>query len=252
MGKNYGITSGFSGRLGPVVGYNRLGVWCLRTLPTRVHNPRTARQQAHRKDFRRQVALAAELRNAVLPGLQREARQQGLTAYNLFVRLNHRYINAQEVQWERLRVAAGPAAPVRIVGASVDNEGVLEVRFEKNPMGRSCSGSDLVRMYVHCPATGKGMRCQLVARRAQRASLMLPEDMLGEQLEVYAYAEDVQGRMSDSCHASVSERLAAGSEVDLEGDEGAAAGLVAAEEAAAGAAASSAATTPLRAAIPPS
>ena len=54
-----GYLGGFSGRLGPAVGYMWNGKWCLRSHQQFVHNPRTAAQVEHRELFKQQVQLVS-------------------------------------------------------------------------------------------------------------------------------------------------------------------------------------------------
>ena len=54
-----GYLGGYSGRLGPVVGYLWRGKWCLRAKPGKVRNPRTDRQQSHRHLFKAMVQFAS-------------------------------------------------------------------------------------------------------------------------------------------------------------------------------------------------
>ena len=99
-----GILGGYSGKVGPVVGYMWNGVWCLRVHQPRVTNPRTAAQVAHREMFKQEVQLAAKMSWAVGTTLRDEARAIGMTAYNLFVKLNQHAFGMEE---ERLTVDYG-------------------------------------------------------------------------------------------------------------------------------------------------
>ena len=83
-----GYMGPFSGTLGTAIGYMWNGKWCMRSRPTAVHNPRTPEQVAHREMFKREVQLAADLRDAIVPSMSDMARQMGMTSYNLFVSVN--------------------------------------------------------------------------------------------------------------------------------------------------------------------
>ena len=70
-----GYMGGFSGTMGPTVGYVWNGKWCLRSKPGIVHNPRTDKQMAHRAMFKQEVQLASRLRRPVLTGLSADGRE---------------------------------------------------------------------------------------------------------------------------------------------------------------------------------
>ena len=89
MGKLYGgYMGGFSGKLGPAVGYMWNGKWCVRSKPGVVRNPRTPEQVAQREMFKREVQLAADLGETVVRTMREQSREMGMTSYNLFVHVN--------------------------------------------------------------------------------------------------------------------------------------------------------------------
>ena len=150
-----GFMGGFSGRLGPAVGFERLGRWYLRALPRMVTNPRTEAQQEHRAMFKQEVQLAANMRWAVNTGMKKVAHQMGLTAQNLFVKANQQAFSMApssqltsgrgaerglRVDYPTLQVSLGPVAPVAITNVE---RGVMSdelvVHFEKNPEHQAAS-----------------------------------------------------------------------------------------------------------------
>ena len=91
-----GYLGGFTGRLGTAVGYQWNGKWCLRRMPAQMTNPQTVKQMEHRQAFKEQVQLAAGMRQVIVAGLTAEARQLGMTSYNLFVHLNQQAFSMVE------------------------------------------------------------------------------------------------------------------------------------------------------------
>lgn len=206
MAKIYdGYLGGFSGKLGTAIGYNWNGRWCLRSLPAHVHNPRTERQQEHRMMFREEVRLAARMAMPVNLALWELGRASGMTSYNLFVKMNQPAFGwvdgALRVDWLRLRLSSGPVAPVALSDVAVDEHNVLNVRFEKNPLRVSASGSDHVYLFVYCPALASGYLASPVFRRSGGASLMLPDGYGREELKLYAIVCDERNRWSETAAA---------------------------------------------------
>jgi hypothetical protein len=229
---------GFSGRLGPAVGYGRLGRWYVRALPRQVANPRTEAQQEHRAMFKQEVQLAAQMRWAVNVGMKGVAHQMGLTAQNLFVKANQQAFSAatasQEemsaapyagrmpalqlhVDYPALQVSLGPVAPVAITEATLNEDNVLTVHFEKNPEHRAASAYDSVYLWIYSPAEGKGYLTNAVYRRAKRFDILLPEWLTptpqsfgqppsgrgaSDELHLYAFVQDEEGRCSASAYGS--------------------------------------------------
>ena len=145
--QQHGINDGYRGSVGTVIGYQWRDVWCLRSRPVRVRNPRTPQQQAGRSVFGIVSSLAAGFSTALRLGLQQESRRQGMTARNLFVRLNRPAVtltdDGVEVDYPSFAVAAGPVAPVAFDAAAVDGLSVV-VPFERNPLHLRTDSADEV------------------------------------------------------------------------------------------------------------
>ena len=199
-----GYLGGFSGRLGPAVGYMWNGKWCLRSRPPMVRNPRTEAQEAHRSLFKQEVQLAARMRWAVTTALTEAARAAGMTSYNLFVSLNQGAFRLEDnrlaVDWASLQLSLGPVAPVALGRATVTDDGRLEVDFERNPLHMASNAYDQVRLYVYSPELGQGYLSAAVYRREGRVALLLPAGFAGTELHLYAFAFDRQGRYSATAY----------------------------------------------------
>lgn len=105
----------------------------------------------------------------------------------------------------RLIVSAGPVAPVALGVPQTDDDGVLTVTFEKNPLHLNASSVDYVHLYVYCPAVKDGYLAAPVYRKERKISVALPDSYLGGELHVYAFVTDNEGRASATCYAGVSE-----------------------------------------------
>ena len=207
--QRFGITDGFRGSVGPVIGYQWRGQWCLRAKPRRVHNPQTAAQQEHRLLFRDMVRLASHMLPVLRMGLYQAAVAEHMTEGNLFVKMNKDLFAPQGVDYRGLALSTGPVAPVEFTAAGLDVQGVLRVEFEKNPLHVRADSDDEVRVYVYCPALRRGVMSGGVARRARRMQMALPDEFLGCELHCYGFVRDADGRTSETLY------------IDLDGEEGA-------------------------------
>lgn len=205
MAKQYGsFMGGFSGKLGPAVGYMWNGRWVVRSLPTQVRNPRTEAQTACRALFKREVQLAASMRMAVLQGFTALAREAHMTSYNLFVSLNQDCFGLENgrftVRWEGLRLSDGPVAPVLLGEPEYTSDNVLTVSFDKNLSAPRSRNYDRVYLYVYCESLGTGFLAAPVYRRDRRVSVMLPDCFAGCEVRLYAFVQDGQGHGSATCY----------------------------------------------------
>ncbi|MCR5444059.1 MAG: DUF6266 family protein [Bacteroidales bacterium] len=205
MAIQYGsYLGGFSGKLGPAIGYQRNGVWCMRSRPQHVRNPRTVRQMACRQKFKSEVQLAARMRMAVAYTLRESAREAHMTPYNLFVSLNQPCFVLDEgqlaVDYRRLTLSVGPAAPVALTEAVAEGGNILKVSFEKNPLGLSARAYDEVYLYVYAPGVERGFLSAPVYRRDRQLRVSLPDAFGGEELQLWLMVRNERGEWSPSVY----------------------------------------------------
>ncbi len=219
-----GFLGGFNGKLGPVVGYRWKGIWCMRSQSRVVNNPRTAAQQEHRALFKAEVQLAGRMRWALNLGFKAVGDEVSLTPMNLFVKVNQGAFGSAQgrlaVDYAALQVSGGPVAPVALTEAVVDEDNVLNVKFEKNPLRRTCAAFDNVYFWVYNEELQEGYLSNPVYRRAQRVAVALPDELLAggtPALHIYAFAMDAQGRCSETAYVSAGEDGSYGVSVESEG-----------------------------------
>lgn len=199
-----GYLEGFVGKLGPAVGYRWKNVWCLRSQPRRANNPRTEAQTKHRAMFKEEVRLAGKMRWAVNIGYKALSDEYDMTAQNLFVHANQQCFSTVNgrftVDYAHLGISDGPVAPVEVTAWSIDENNVLNVSFEKNPLHLSCNQHDNVYVYIWCPEAEAGYLTNPVYRRAKQLSTLLPQLMAGKEIHVYAFVQDEKGRCSATAY----------------------------------------------------
>ena len=225
-----GIMGPFSGKVGTVVGYLWNGKPCMRAYKRHVANPRTEAQQEHRTMFKQEVQLAAKMRWAVKTTMTEMAREAGMTAYNLFVKVNQGAFGVEypsaltgtspktgeelevvdvtgsspktgeelrlAVDYSRLILSIGeiPQVELREVDWSADN--VLTVRYGQ---GRG-SSYDHVYLYVYVPELGTGFLSAPSYRRDKRLAVALPDEFAGCSAVVYLMVQSDGGGWSDSLY----------------------------------------------------
>ena len=192
---------GFNGKLGPVVGYMWNGVWCMRGHNPYPHNPRTAKQVAHREMFKQEVQLAANMRWAVITGMRDIAREAHMTPYNLFVKVNQPAFsldnNRLQVDYSALTLSLGTLPQVEPGAMEWTADNVLNVSFGRGG-GRS---TDYVYLYVYVPELESGTLAAPVYRRDKSLSISLPDAFAGHEVQLYGYVFDRMGRFSPTIYA---------------------------------------------------
>lgn len=196
-----GILGGYSGKVGPVVGYMWNGKYCVRAYPRGVKNPQTQPQMEHRKMFKQEVQLAAKMSWAVGTTLRDEARAIGMTAYNLFVKLNQHAFGMEEerltVDYSSLILSVGNVATVSLKSMEWTSRNVLDVRYERGTGG----SFDHVYLYAYIPDLETGFLTAPAYRRDKHVALALPDRFAGHTAHIYLMVQSADGRWSNSVYA---------------------------------------------------
>ena len=202
------VTNGFSGpfvgRLGPAVGYMWKQKCCVRVYRRHINYPNTAGQQEQRDWFVGMVRFASRAQAALKLGLRQRAAEAQMTEGNYFVMKNKQHFvradGTVSVDYSQLQLAAGSAADVWFKEPRFEEDETLVVDFEKNSLSLRASGDDKVYLYIYAPSLGRGILSAPVARRSKRLSVRLPEMWSGQEVHLYGFVVDREGRASNSTY----------------------------------------------------
>lgn len=203
-----------SGKLGDKIYYNWHGRQCERAMPTRVANPRTEAQQAHRGNFAMVSKLSSYMKGAHLVGLHWHAVREKNSTYALFRQLNKDCFTPDgEIDLARVIVSRGTVESVVITSAGIA-DGVLTVTFDGHAYGGAAT--DDFYLFVYCPALCTGRLATPVSRATGRVTAVLPEEWLNpaestqaipqsdsQAIHLYAFLRTSRGRTSDTIHLSL-------------------------------------------------
>ena len=109
------------------------------------------------------------------------------------------------VDYERIRIAQGSAAPVRFTTANVDTNDVLRIDFEKNSGMSRAKGSDRVYIYVYNIDTREGLLSHPAERRRGHLEMLLPEGWNEWNVRMWGFVVDGEGRASHSAYIALGE-----------------------------------------------
>ena len=202
-----GITGPVIGKVGPAVGYLWKGRPCLRAYRDHINFPNTEEQLRQRSWFLGMVRFAAQATPVLRLGLHRQANEAKMTEGNMFVLLNKRHFRlvdgVLDIDYAHLLLTAGSAADVYFHEPQFKEDEVVEVDFEKNALSLRASGDDSVYLYVYAPRLGRGFLSAPVARRSKTLIVKLPENWSGEEVHLYGFVVDRDGRPSNSTYIGV-------------------------------------------------
>ncbi len=182
-----GPNSGFSGKAGSVVGYQRFGKWIIRGLPR--ESPKNKKGSPEQNVRRRRFTQVQHFLAAVLPfirvGFNLEARKKGNTAHNSATSWNmlNAFNEKGELDYSKARVSAGSLAGARNAAVSTAADREIVFTWEDNSLdaeyGAPADASDQVMLLAYHPQVQDSIYLLSGARRSSgRESLKLPRKML--------------------------------------------------------------------------
>ena len=104
------------------------------------------------------------------------------------------------IDYERIKIAEGAAAPVLFSAARVDGDGVLSVDFEKNSDMTRAKGSDRVYIYIYNTESKEGLLSAPAERRSGRLQMQLPDGWNHLNTRMWGFTVDQEGRASNSAY----------------------------------------------------
>ena len=189
---NWGITSGFIGKLGNVVGFNWKGKNVQRAL-TPTSNPNSKGQTLHRTRFALITLVASDLYEAVYEGYRREADKLHSTQNGLFVKYNIGLVSGTDpealgLDFENLQLSYGTLRGVDFGEASISGNTLTVAIDDNNLYGRRVSVSDRIYIAAYCPELGDA-RCYVAGTRGSEGNLIvnLPAKWNGKGIVAYGF-----------------------------------------------------------------
>jgi len=155
--------------------------------------------------FAEEVRLAGRMSWALGVGMKAVSDEYHMTVQNAFVSLNQQAFShvdgAFGVDWEKITVSAGPVAPVALTDVAVNDDNVLNVRFEPNLMWSNANRYDSIYMWVYCPEIKYGYLASPVYRMDKKMKVKLPDCLRNREIHIYTFAVDKEGLSSMSSYA---------------------------------------------------
>ena len=198
-----GILGGFSGRVGTVVGYHRHGAWFVRAYQPHINDRKSAAQLEQRSRFKAMIQFASPATPVLRVGLRQVAADWQITEGNAFLKINHRNFQNNlnnQINYSGLQFSLGRLTAPKGLQYTVDEDGALTVRW--------CAGggslTDRVHIYIYCPAAQTGIALE-GERGRHGLQALLPQDFVGEELHLWAFASNARGEVSPTAYAAMAE-----------------------------------------------
>lgn len=193
-------SEGYSGKLGPTVGYKWKGRQCVRALVV-PKDPKTPAQLESRCVFGKASSLGARMLPIVRIGFRGVAAAQGTTEKNIFVRLNRRHISVVDgkavVDYSRLQVADGPLETVAF-GEPVSEDGrTIHAAFSDSSHSNRLH---YVMLAAYLPQQRNCMLSEPVFRSTGEAVITLPVSWTGCEAHIYGFCWDGKDEASPSSY----------------------------------------------------
>src|SRR5690554_1508925 len=199
-----GVFGGFSGRVGKVVGASWRDIYYIRSLPSKVNDPKTEKQIKQRSRF----SVVMEFMKTITPfiriGFQSHASGR-LTAFNSAMSYNMKnavQVASQgvELDYPNVLVSRGDLDAATGIQAEVIKK-ELRVSWDAGLSG-SARADDVALMVVHNRAKKESLYTLNAGKRGdETVTLPLPSDWLYDEIHGYLAFKTADGaHVSDSVH----------------------------------------------------
>lgn len=188
---NWGITSGFIGKLGNVVGFNWKGINVMRAHTQNGSKSSTLNQQIHRLRFAIINHVLSDLYEGIYVGYRRAARDGKTTQNGLFVKENMCNVLGDSLDnltldYENLQITLGKLNGVEFGEATVSDNTLCVTIADDNFTSRRVSAVDQVYLVAYCPEL-RDAKCAMVGTRTTASALTLSLPAKWNGKTVYAY-----------------------------------------------------------------
>lgn len=205
-----GLLGGISGKVGNVVGVTRKGFQYFRSLPAKVHNPRTEDQVKQRSRFSLTIEFLKTITPFVRVGFQMSTEGR-LTAFNAAMSYNMKNAFIMEAEnvsldFSKVLVSKGPlfVAPNINVEKS-DNELIITwdatISANTNRIGKPKRSDQAMILAYNSVKKQSVYDLNAGKRHASAAIIELPIDWKSDKIEVFIAFKNAEGNVvSDSVY----------------------------------------------------
>lgn len=191
-----GISGGFSGKVGAVVGCRRKSKYYMRSLSARVSNPRTPGQQQQRGKFAVAFGFLRVIKSFIRIGYREFAEDK--SAFNAAMSYMLKKAIAGNgtdigIDFNRVLVSAGSLMPV-FEGSATASIGQMTFRWKDNSGMGNAEAADIVMLLAYDKNKEAAVFCTEAGLRTDgHGELALPDDWQGDELAAYLSFRSADG-----------------------------------------------------------
>lgn len=200
---NQGITGGFSGKVGTVIGSNWNGVDYMRGIPTHMANPQTAGQQNQRAKVALMIKFLSPLKDLLRVGFKKQAVK--MSAFNAAMSYNlaHAVTGITPdfaINYSKVMVSQGKLPAAVNPEVTSPATGQVEFTWQDNSSDKGAMPNDKAVLLVYNPEKGQVITLMEGNMRTSGSQLViLPPDFEGMEVHCYiAFRNASQTMISDS------------------------------------------------------
>lgn len=199
-----GVFGGFSGKIGNVIGSSWRGIDYIKSLPVKMHDPKTKGQVKQRSRFSVTMDFLRTITPFLRIGFQSHADGR-MTAFNAAMSYNMKFAvkgenKDVEVDYPNVLVSRGTLGTAADIHAEIV-EGKLQVSWEE-PLLKNTRYDDMAMMVAYNPVKHQSVYDINAGKRANgKTSLPLPSSWNGDAIETYLAFKTTDGVVvSDSIY----------------------------------------------------
>lgn len=193
---NQGILGGFSGKVGPIVGFRWKSNYYIRARAAKVSNPRTPKQQEQRGKF----ATAFSFLKAIKPFIRIGYKEftQDKSAFNSAMSYTlKRAVTGSgkeiKIDFDRALVSMGTLMPV-FEGTATQNGNKVHFKWQDNSGMGNAEDTDIAMLLVYNKDEETAVYdTEATLRSARHAELQLPSDWQDDELIAYLSFRSADG-----------------------------------------------------------
>lgn len=185
---NQGILGGFSGKVGPIVGFRWKSKYYIRARAAKVSNPRTPKQQEQRGKFATAFNFLKNIKPFVRIGYKEFTRER--SAFNSAMSyMLKRAVTGDgkdvKIDFDRVLVSTGSLMPV-FEGTATQDRDKMYFDWQDNSGMGNAESADIAMLLVYNKDKETAVYDTEAALRSDRhAELSLPNDWEGDELVAY-------------------------------------------------------------------
>jgi len=197
-----GMFGGFSGKVGAVIGYQRNGVACMRSVPATVANPRSHAQKEQRAKFNLALSFTRSINRFVKIGFRNCKGKMSAMNYAMSYTMKNAIRGSfpdLSIDYSNILVSKGPLTGALKPTITSIVSGEIVFSWEDNSADDlACFSDETMILAINSARMESVFATGETIRSDGTQSLTVPIGYSGEFLECYITFADARGKLADS------------------------------------------------------